>query len=206
MELLVRVIMFAVIAVVLLLAAYFMLSSTAIHSITKQQAETQIINDLTNKYPNSEINIINTTPSSYSGSWEVVAAIVTNSTSPCPSYFVDTFEYPQFGFVNRTQNVYTSDCTIRGYSAGQEFNIYNSPVAITRAYMLDVPNVMDYILSFGFNNVTVHASLFNSTSLHGSDYMHVWLINYSSGRAGYYVYVVLSQPNGSLLNSYTAVK
>lgn len=203
MELLMRVVVLAVIVIAVFLAAYLIVTSISpMSSVTKEQAENLVVGDLMSKYPGAEINITNATSSIYPGSWEIIVGIIVNSTSPCPSYFVDTFEYPKFGFVNRTQNTYTGDCKIQAYSQGQR--LYNSPVAITRAY--NVSGVKDYLGAFGFGNVTVTARNYTAAKLQGTDYSSIWLVNYSSARASYNFYVVLSQLNGSILNAYNNTK
>ena len=147
------------------------------------------------------MNITNVTPSQFQGSWHIVASIVTSATSPCPSYFIYSYDYPQYGFVNRTENVYTDDCVINGFTNSTNYIISSYPVAITRSYMLDVPLVKQYVGIYGFNNTVVHASYYNSTSLYGTMYNNVWLVNYSAPTASYNVYVLLTQVNGNLVTA-----
>jgi hypothetical protein len=199
MDLLARVAIAAVIVVVILVAVYYFVQNNVASHISEAQAVDNVTLFLERNYSNAQVAVTNVTPSQYTGSWYVVASIVINATSPCPSYFIDSFDYPQFGFVPRTVNVYTSNCKIEGFSNNESFKIYNSPVAITRAYTLDIPALRNFIDTYGFQNVNVHTYFLNATQLSGLNYTNIWLVNYSATSAPNNTYALLYQLNGTLL-------
>jgi hypothetical protein len=202
MELLARAILGIVVVVVILLALFYALQSSFFQQVTKQQAESLVVADLQRTYQGSSVQVLNDTPSNYSGSWHITTSLILNSTSPCPDFFIYTFDYPQFGFVYRVQNTYTNNCVIYGLTQSKPFIISSYPVAITRSYLLGISSVSAYINSVGFGNVKVTANFFNSTSLFGSSYTNVWLVNYNSMLSNHSVSVLLTQVNGTLLTAY----
>ncbi len=203
MDLLARTIIIAVAVIIILFIVYYALQNTVFQHVTQQQAASLVTADLQRTYPNALINVTNNTPSNYSGSWHIVASVVLNATSVCPSYFVYTFDYPQFGFVYRVDNTYTSNCVIYGLSSAKPFILSSFPVAITRAYTLGIPSVLSFVGSAGFGNTSAHANFFTLTSVQGSNYSNIWIVNYSSARENYTVYVLLSQLNGTLIKAFS---
>ncbi|MCL5239493.1 MAG: hypothetical protein M1286_03420 [Candidatus Marsarchaeota archaeon] len=201
MDLLARTLILAVILIAIIFGVYYALQNSVFQHVTQQQAASLVTSDLQRLYPSALINITNNTPSNYSGSWHVVASVVLNSTSVCPSYFVYTFDYPQFGFVYRVDNTYTSNCVVYGLS-NKSFIISSFPVAVTRAYTLGIPAVKAFVEGSGFSNVVTHANFFNYTDVQGSNYTNVWIVNYSSPEKNYTLYVALSQLNGTLLKTF----
>lgn len=202
MDLVVRVLIIAIVLIAALVALYYLLQGTLLQHVTQQQAEALILSDLQRISPGALINITNSTPSTYAGSWHIVTSVITNATSPCPSYLVYSFDYPQFGFVYRVENTYTKDCVIYGLSTNKTFIVSSFPVAITRAFNLNIPMVNDFINSQGARNVVVTTQfLYNITAL-GTNYTNVWLVNYSSKNVAYSVYVMLKQVNGTLITAY----
>ncbi len=204
MDLLVRAIVGAVVVIVILFGVYYALQNSVFQHVTQQQAAALVTSDLQRLYPGALINVTNNTPSNYSGSWHIVTSVILNSTSACPSYFVYTFDYPQFGFVYRVDNTYTNNCVIYGFNKNAPFIISSFPVAITRVYTLGIPNMVGFIDSSGFSNVNAAAHFFGSTNVLGKNYTNVWLVSYTSPSKNYSVYALLSQLNGTLLASYNA--
>jgi hypothetical protein len=142
------------------------------------------------------------TPSQFSGSWHIVASVIKNPTRPCPSYYVYSFDYPQYGFVNRTESVYTEGCTIYGMIANKSYIIGSYPVAIARSYSLGTANVSNFVESVGYNNTVVHAVYYNQTYVDGAEYSSVWIVNYSSPASNKNVYSVISQIDGNFITAY----
>ena len=206
MDLLVKTMVAAVVVVAILFVAYYAMQNTLFQHITKDQAISLITADLLGAYPGAQVNVTNATASSYAGSWHIAFSIILNATSPCPSYFAYSFDYPQFGFVYRVENTYAKNCTIYGLSSGKPFIVSSSPVAITRAYTLNVPNLRAFIAAYGFHNVTVAANFFNSTTINAVNYTHAWQVVYSSERANHSAAALLSQLNGTLLTSYNLTR
>lgn len=201
MELLESVLVLAVVIVVVLLAAYYaygFLSSTPGQQVTEQHAEALITSDLQAAYPGATVNITNATPSSYSGSWHITASVTENATSPCPSYFINTYDYPQFTFVSTPQNTYTSNCKIYVFSPNSAFKLGSAPVAIAWASK-HVTSVIYYISQFGYGNVSASAQYQSNATIGG-----VWQLAYSSRTTNYSVHAMLADTNGTLLNTYNS--
>lgn len=203
MNLLAGVLVVAVILVVVILAAYYAYSyfvSPPGQQLTEQHAAALIISDLQAAYPNAIVNITNVTASSYSGSWHIVASVTENATSPCPSYFINTYDYPQFRFVSTPQNTYTSNCKIYVFSPNSAFKLGSAPVAVAWASK-HVGSAISYISNFGYGTVnTTSKYMFDPTA--GGE----WLVGYSSPLANYSTYVLLADTNGTLLGSYNSTK
>ena len=201
MHLLTSVLVLAVIVVAAILAIYYaysLLSSTAGQQITEQHAESLIRSDLQVAYPNAVVDITNATPSNYMGSWHIVASVTQNATSPCPSYFINTYDYPQFSFVSTPQNTYTSNCKIYVFSPNGAFKLGSAPVAVAWASK-HVPSVIYYISRFGYGNVSTTASYQANATTGGT-----WSLAYSAVDANYSVHALLADTNGTLLNAYNS--
>ncbi|MEM0087309.1 MAG: hypothetical protein QW774_01070 [Candidatus Micrarchaeaceae archaeon] len=204
MELLGKVIVYAIVIALIIIGIYFAaLRLGAGSHVSAQQAKALVLSDLANTYPNAEINITNITPSQFPGSWHIIASIVINATKPCPSYFIYSFDYPQYGFVYRVENNYTSDCVVYGLLRNSSYIIASYPVAIARSYSMRIPSIDNFVNRFGYNNTIVHASYYPSFSIFGTNYTKVWLVNYSAAAANYSEYVLISQQGGDLLANYT---
>ena len=203
MDLLSKAVVAAVAIVVIIFAVYVALSHVSLgQQITEAQAASLVLHDLQNSNPGAAVNITNVTRSQYAGSWHILASVVTNATSPCPSYYIYSFDYPKYGFVYRVDNTYTSDCVVYGV-VGNSYPIGSYPVAITASYSRNITAVSDFVRSHGFNNVAVHATYYNSTTVSGSTYLDVWAVNYSYPSSNSSVIVLLSQQNGTVMLAYS---
>lgn len=194
----------AIVAIVLVFFALYYATQHYLTggSVTKQQAVTLVESYLQNNNPNAIINITNVTPSQYAGSWHVVASVIKNPESPCPGYYVYSYDYPQYELVNRTESVYTAGCVIYGLIPNQGYIIGSYPVAIARATSLNTSNVKLFIESVGYNNTVVHALYYNDTNVGGQNVSRVWIVNYSSAASNKNVYSVISQINGTFIATY----
>ncbi|VVB76884.1 Uncharacterised protein [uncultured archaeon] len=209
MELLTKVIVSAVVMIVLLLGAYYLVrQSTMFQHVTAAQAGALVTDDLLIWYPNSNVTITNLVPSNYSGSWHVVASVITNETTPCPSFYIFSFDYPKFNLVNRPENTYVADCSVNGWMPGRNFTISSFPVAIALSYSSGIPSVTHYVQSVGFRNVTVNATFFSALGVASQNnsaistlYPNVWRVGYSSQRSANSLYVILSQKNASIMGT-----
>ena len=199
MDLLTKAVVAAVIIIVVLVALYYGTKHVFSQPLTEQQAEALIVADLQKAYPGAVVNVTNASQSVYAGSWHVVTALVLNATSQCPSYYVYSFDYPQFGFVYRVENTYTSNCVIYGLQQGKAISSY--PVAITRSYDLNNSRIINYVSTQG-RSLFVTAKFYNVSRANGVNYTNVWVVNYSSKSANMSVYAVLSQMNGTMLAVY----
>jgi hypothetical protein len=199
MDLLLKSILAAVLVALILVGLYVAIQRIVLNQpITKQQAITLILNDLKNSNP-TFVNITNATPSVYPGSWHILASVVYNGTTPCPTYVIYSFDYPQYGFVYRSENLYTSNCVVYGLAMNRSYIIASAPVAIARSYNLSIPLVRNFVSEYGYGNVTVNAK-FNSFY---STYTNIWIVNYTAPKVNYSVYVVLTQVGGIPVSNYT---
>jgi len=190
MDLLTKVVVYALVLVVALFALYYAVGIITGNSAPTQEVASENISGYLNMiYPGANITITNIVPSVYAGSWHVVAAVVANATTPCPSYQVYTYDYPKFALVNGTENKYTAlNCTIYNYEPGDA--VGSAPVAVTLASNLS--NIREYVDSFGFANVRTSVA-YNETA---------WQIAYSSPFANYTAHVLLSQRNGNVIGMF----
>lgn len=198
MDLLLKAAIVAVVAIVVLVGLYYSSQRIFTQQMTEQRAEGLIVSDL-RKVPGAVVNITNASPSSiYAGSWHVLASVILNATSPCPSYFIYSYDYPALGLVNRTENIYTENCNIYVFSPSGAFSLGSAPVAIAWASK-HVPSAIAYISRFGISNVNAFAHYRINATSGGT-----WLLNYTSRLANYTVHASIADTNGTLLNSYNA--
>src|SRR4029077_14010779 len=102
MELLVQVAIIVVVIVVIATAAYFIINLFGKQnaSLTSDQAIQFVLNDFKSRAPNAIVTIINTSPSTLrSGSWKIILTVVRNSTTPCPNFTAQSFDYPATGLL-----------------------------------------------------------------------------------------------------------
>jgi hypothetical protein len=188
MELLAKVVICAIVIVVIVFVGYYVATSNLLMAqpVTSQQAAALVRTDLLDLYPNSNITLTEVVPSSYSGSWHIEAAVISNATSPCPSYSILSFDYPKFGFVSTKKNIYVQNCTPMNYSVGNL--VPNPQVATAIAYGLS--SMKAYLSMYGMPNVTAITAFSNNA----------YIINYSTRRSSNYIVAILSQKNGSVLS------
>lgn len=200
MDLLTKAVLVAVVIAVVIVSAYYLLRQSSTNEVTKTQATSLILDYLKNNYPGATINITNTSSSVYPGSWYILASVISNETSPCPSYSVISFDYPQYGFVSRVENNYTGNCAVNGFANNHSSYIVASyPVAIAISHELNISSIDSFIQKAGYANVSVYATYYNSINYSSTIYRRVWLVDYTSGRMNYSVQVLLSQVGGDLL-------
>jgi hypothetical protein len=202
MDLMSKAILAAVILVIVIFVGYYAISHVSFgKQLTEAQASSLVFHDLQNSNPSAIINITNVTASRYPGSWHIIASIVTNATSPCPSYSIYSIDYPAFTFVNGVENTYTGNCTIYGRVPGTNYSIGSYPVAITDSYIKNISIVKVFVDRYGFSNVVVHATYYNSTNYNGENYTGVWLVEYTTPNSNQTISVLLSQQSGAVLSS-----
>ncbi len=102
--------------------------------VTEAQALSLVEGDVQNANPGVLINVTNVTPSQFPGSWHILMSVILNATSPCPSYYIYSFDYPKYGFVYNIENTYTSNCIVYGLMQNKSYIIASYPVAVVRAY------------------------------------------------------------------------
>jgi hypothetical protein len=208
MELLGRVAVIALIVVVAAAAAFLLSGHVISGPLTSQQAVQYVLSDMRASNPSANITVINVSASALkASSWDIVLSAVYNASKPCPTLFIEGFDYPATGLVPSVDNLYTAHCVIYGISTAPSYVISSPYIAIARSYNQSFAPVMTYVNGFGYNNTFVHARFFstlggNATPL-GETFSSVWLINYTAKNAGYSEYAVMSS-SGSIIANYTA--
>ncbi len=205
MDLLTKTIVVAIVLILIVAAVYYAFEKVFVAGpVTESQAAQLIVSYLQNHSPKAIINITNETPSTYQGSWHVVVSFINNPTTPCPTYIIYSFDYPKYGFVNRTDNIYTQNCQITGYT-GLPYTIGSFPVATVYSYeYANASAIKSFVNLNGYNNVIVHALYYPQTSINGYNYTKVWVVNYSAPQTSKSVYAILSEPNGTFYSTYNA--
>ncbi len=198
MDLLAKVLILAVVLIAVLASARYLVSQSP-GQVSNAQAVASVTNYLNTNYPGAVVNITSVNASQVPGSWHIVAAIINNASSACPDYFVESFDYPKFGFVPTPQNNYTSGCVIYGVQKGLPYNVTSYPVAVAKSYDYNLTQVRIFMNRYGYSNVQVSATYHNSITLDYKNYSHVWLVTYSDTHAPYFVDVGIAQLNGTLL-------
>lgn len=201
MDLLMRSIVAVIIIIVAIGALFFLVSSGVFaQQVTQGQAQTLVLSDIQNSNPGAIVNITNVTTSQYAGSWHILASVILNATSPCPSYFIYSFDYPKYGFVSRIENTYTDNCAI--YGQGNSSIIGSSSAAITRSYDINASRIMQFIRQYGYTSVITHAMYQSSVNYLGRDYTNVWIVNYTAPNTNSSVTALITQANGSVIGVY----
>ncbi|MDE1861099.1 MAG: hypothetical protein KGH72_05300 [Candidatus Micrarchaeota archaeon] len=198
MDLIIKALIVGVVIIAALYGVYYFSNHSFSQTLTQQQAVSLVQHDLQTTYPEAIINITNVTPSEFVGSWHIVASMIFNATTPCPAYYIYSFDYPKYGFVYRLDNNYTANCIVNGLAGNKSYVVASYPVAIARSYSLNLSNVMGYVERYGYSNVNVHAAYYPYTIFNFVNYTKVWIVNYSAPAANYSAYVVLNQNGGSL--------
>ncbi|MDE1870971.1 MAG: hypothetical protein KGI06_01900 [Candidatus Micrarchaeota archaeon] len=208
MDLLGQVAVIVIILVVVFTAAFILTTQTQKHELTAAQAKQFVINDLKASNPSANITVINISNSSLEkGSYDIVLSIVYNATRPCPTLFIEGFDYPATGLVPSVDNLYTKNCIIYGLSNAPSYVISSPEIAIARSYNQGIGQITNYVSAYGYNNTAVTATFYpylndNQTNL-GQNFYNVWLIRYRATDANYSVYAVLDS-SGAVSGNYTA--
>ncbi len=214
MDLLVKVGIVAVILVAIfggaLLFRYVVGSSS---TLTASQAQQIVQRDLKLAYPNASISVINVTPSTLSqGSWNIFISLIYNATRPCPTVYLEQYDYPATGLVPSVANLYTQHCVIYGLSSTSlpyyTYLITSPEIAIAKSFNTSFPALVVYVNTYGYNSTNVYARHYQNLTLnrmvnpYGGSFLNVWQINYTAIRAPYSEYVILNS-TGSIIFNYT---
>ena len=213
MDLLVKVGIAAVILIAIFAVILLFKYTTSGGPLTASQAQQIVQRDLKLANPNASITVINVTPSTLaSGSWSIFVSLVYNATRPCPTLYLEEYDYPATGLVPSVANLYTSHCVIYGLpNSSSQYSTYliTAPeVAIAKSFNTSFPALVLYVNTYGYNNTNVYAThyqnltLSNAIAPFGNKFFNIWLINYTATRAPYSEYVVLSS-TGSIIFNYT---
>ena len=215
MDLLARVGIIVVI-IIIVAAIGFLIFKYAIppSHLTAQQAEQVVVKDLQLSHPNASVAVINVTNSTLApGSWVVFVSLVYNATKPCPTVYLEEYDYPATGLVPTVANLYTSKCVIYGLvNSSLPFYTYlitNPEVAIAKSFNTSYPALVSYNRTFGYGNIFVHARYY--TTLNATQtplnrpFYNVWLINYTATDAQYSQFVVMND-TGAIAANFTRAK
>lgn len=210
MDLLGKVAIGVVLLIVIFSGGFLLFTHSIQNKLTSAQAVQFVLNDLKQENPNANITVINVSNSTLeAGSYNIVLSIVYNATRPCPTLFIDEFDYPATGLVPSVDNLYTKKCIVYGLSDAPSFVISSPEIAIASSYNRSVPEVIDYVSAFGYNNTNVHAKFYpylnqSATNL-GKSFYNVWFISYKATNANYAVDVVLDS-SGAIAGNYTVME
>ncbi len=214
MDLLAKVGIGAVILIIIFAGVLvFRYAATRSGPLSASQAQQVVQRDLKLAYPNATINVINVTPSTLaSGSWNVFVSQVYNATRPCPTVYLEQYDYPATGLVPSVANLYTQHCIIYGLSNTSlpyyTYLITSPEIAIAKSFNTSFPALVVYVNTYGYNSTNVYASHYQSFTPNksvlpsGRSFSDIWLVNYTNVRAPYSEYVILNS-SGSILFNYT---
>lgn len=217
MDLILKVGILIVVLVVMISAVWLFTAHQSSGQLTETQAKQLVLNDVKASNPNATVSAISVTNSTLeANSWQIILSVIYNATRPCPTLFIEGFDYPATGLVPSTDNLYTkgtlnssaNGCIIYGLSTAPSYVISSPEVAIARSYnSTTAPQLYTYVRGFGYDNVAVHAAFYANPCQNAScNYPgNVWIVNYSAVDASYNEYVVLDQ-SGALVGNYTANK
>ncbi len=196
MGLVLKVFTIAVIVIAIIAVVSFVVRS-APKPITQAQAVSNVTRFIQKSAPpGTLINITSVTPSQYAGSWHIVAGVIINSTKPCPSYYVESFDYPQYQFVSGLDNNYTANCIVNGLNSSYVIGYY--PIAVAVSYAVNNSQVRGFVKQYGYGNVFTQASRVASQTIGGINYTNVWVVYYTSPQTTNSLQVYLQQ-NGKLI-------
>lgn len=210
MELFARVGVIAVLVIAIAALAFIATGHGISAPLTQDQAVQYVLSDVRSNNPAANISVIAVSPSVLkAGSWDIVLSVVYNATRPCPTLFIEAFDYPATGFVPSVDNLYTTRCVVYGASTAPSYVISSPYIAIARSYNQSFAPITDYVGAFGYNNTQVRARYF--ANLNESEtplqrpFQNVWLINYTARYATYSEFVIMTA-SGSMLANYTLAK
>ncbi len=200
-----------VIAIALFAAttAVFNQAQPAPKNITSGQAQQLVLTDVRAQNPSAVVSIVNVSPSTLvSGSWNIFLVVIYNATRPCPTLFIESFDYPATQLLPTTDNLYTSHCVVNEPPSTPSYVISSPYIASARSYNAS-SIVRGYVSTYGYNETVVHATFYQSMNASVTPLNvtagSVWLVNFSAGSSGYNQYVLLSQA-GRIIGNYTASK
>jgi hypothetical protein len=208
MDLIAKVAIIVVLLIVISSAAFILFQHSKQTTFTSAQAVSYVTNDLKASNPSANITVINVSNSTLEmGSYNVVLSIVYNATRPCPTLFIEGFDYPATGLVPSVDNLYTKNCVIYGLSSAPSYVISSPEIAIARSYNQNITQITEYVNNFGYNHTVVTAKFYpdlNNTQTHLSQsFYNVWLVRYRATDANFSVYAVMDS-SGAVAGNYTS--
>jgi hypothetical protein len=195
----------AVVAILIVGAAFLLFHKASSASLTAQGAENLVVNDIKTQNPTANVTVISVTNSTHANSWEIVSSVIYNGSKPCPTVFIDIFDYPALGLQNYSATPYASDCKINGatLTTASSYIISLPAIAIARSYSANYTPIRDYVSRFGYDNTFVHAKFLSSSSSNSTIFgnqSNVWLVTYTAANANYSVDAVVAE-NGTIIQT-----
>lgn len=200
MELLSKVAIVAVILIALSISAALLLRhSSQPSNITASYAKSFVLADLHQSAPTANFTVLNVS-SGGTNSWTVLVAASYNTTTPCPTYLTESFNYPGTNLAPTIDNIYISNCTVRQVPSSSGGEITLPVIAIgeatEQARSGGDPLLLNYLQTHPLDSIYTRAYFYSSynsivegTRVNGSD---IWVVNYTSKDANYSVYAVLN--------------
>jgi hypothetical protein len=199
MELLSKVALVAIILIVIAVSVGVLLKHVSQPSnITASYAKNFVLTDLHQSTPSGEFTVLNV--SGGPNSWTVLVAASYNTTTPCPTYFTESFNYPSTNLAPTIDNIYISNCTVRQIPSSSGGDITLPVIAIgeatEQARSGGDPLLLNYLQTYPFGSTSVKADLYSTynsilegTRVTGSN---IWIVNYTSTDANFSVYAILN--------------
>ncbi|QLJ53477.1 MAG: hypothetical protein Sv326_1302 [Candidatus Fermentimicrarchaeum limneticum] len=192
---------YAFIAFVLLL----MLSGCAQQNdqLTEEKAVNFVKDDMKIKYPGATTSVFLVTQQD--GSWKISSKVIYGAGTPCPNLSIVVYEYPEFGFVPREQNVITSNCEVLGCKNIPNCRITTAEQAVIASHKLnDIAEVNEFMNKF-VDKVRVDAAFYESyyERTKNVTYDSVWVVRWNAQDANYSLRLLLNETGGKVLDTFT---
>ena len=178
--------------------------------LTQGQAQSLVLNDIKSQNPAATVAVVSVYPSTLTNnSWNIVSSVVYNATKPCPTLFIQSYDYPATGLQPSTDNLYTRGCVIYGLSTAPTYVISSPYIAIARASSSNSIAVTNYVANTNpvyayatfYANLSASITALTNCSACNKSFSNVWLVNYT-GNSPSNLYVVLGQ-SGMIVANYT---
>ncbi|MGI0100841.1 MAG: hypothetical protein ACREBH_03965 [Candidatus Micrarchaeaceae archaeon] len=214
MDLIAKVVVIVIVLIVALSIAFFLMKPSGQSApITASQAVQTVLNDIKESNPGANVTVLSVSNSTIeNNSYNITLSIVYNATRPCPTLFIERFNYPATGLIPYNTNVWTQgQCIISNLNNNPPTYVISSPyIAIARSYnqsiKYNITQITYFVSKYGYNNTVVTAKLYpelysNYTGL-SENFSNVWLVKYSTLGENYSAYAVIG-PSGSVIANYT---
>lgn len=203
MGLLTNAAIIAILAIILAAGLFILFQKAHSTQLTAQGAEALVVNDIKTQNPTANVTLLPpgvTNSTLEKGSFTIPLSVVYNGSRPCPTFLIETFDYPATGLhpSNDTQLTSYSDGVCKVYIEGAIPSY--PPVFIAAAYATGNSMVLSYVSKFGYANTSVSASYESNFS---SNQSNIWLIRYSTLRTSNSLYVIVD-PSGKVMQAYNS--
>ncbi len=199
MQLIEKVGIATVVIIIIALAAFlFKGNASSKSNINATQAEQFVLSDLYQSAPYANFTLLNISKTTNS-SWYITVSATYNASTPCPTYLVESFNYPSENLAPVVNNIYASDCTvhelINNATSGINIPALAIATATTQARSGEDTALYNYLSTYTYNATHAHATFFRTNPFpsifdqYGND---IWVVNYTASKSNYSLYVALS--------------